>query len=390
LGGRLELKVSRRRTYVRPLARLVPIEGPQQVPTIAVAGRADLPFAAAEVIEREDGKVRRRQVAAAELQGGTAAGSAQAVLARLGRPRADVAGIALDRVRLMGVVNVTPDSFYDGGPYLAKDAAIAHALRLEQEGADILDIGGESTRPWSEPLGLEEECGRVLPVIAALAKRTRARLSIDTRKAEVMRRAALEGAHIINDVSALTHDPRSMEVAAELGLPVVLMHSQGDPRTMQDAPSYDDVVLDVYDALQARIEACERAGIPSARLIVDPGIGFGKTLQHNLAIIGALSIFHGLGCAVLLGASRKSFIGHLTGAEAPDRLPGSIAAALLGAAQGVQILRVHDVATTGQALAVWEAAMAAKSPVAGKDGTSGTDPKLQHRGSPGFDAGGAA
>jgi dihydropteroate synthase len=335
------------------------MEGPQQVPTIAVAGRADLPFAAAEVIEREDGKVHRAQFAAAELQGGTTPGPVQAVLARLGRPRADAAGIGLDRVRLMGVVNVTPDSFSDGGVHLAKDAAIAHALRLEQEGADILDIGGESTRPWSQPVGLEEECGRVLPVIAALARRTRVRLSIDTRNAEVMRRAAVEGAHIINDVSALTHDPRSMEVAAELGLPVVLMHSLGDPRTMQDAPRYDDVVLDVYDALQARIEACEKAGIPSARLIVDPGIGFGKTLQHNLALLGALSILHGLGCAVMLGASRKSFIGHLTGAEAPDRLPGSIAAALLGAAQGIQILRVHDVAATRQALAVWEEATAA-------------------------------
>ncbi len=357
--------MSRTRIYVRPLAQLAPIAGPQQVPTIVVAGRADLPFAAVEVIERKDGKVHRRQVAAAELRGGTVSGPVQAVLARIGQPRTDAAGIGLDRVRLMGVVNVTPDSFSDGGPYLAKDAAIAHALRLEQEGADILDIGGESTRPWSHPVELEEECGRVLPVIAALAKRTRARLSIDTRKAEVMRRAALEGAHIINDVSALTHDPEAIEVAAGLGLPVVLMHAQGDPRTMQDAPSYDDVVLDVYDALQARIEACERAGIPRARLIVDPGIGFGKTLQHNLTLLGTLSIFHGLGCAMMLGASRKSFIGHLTGAEALDRLPGSIATALLGAAQGVQILRVHDVAATRQALAVWEGAMAASSSMGG-------------------------
>jgi dihydropteroate synthase len=351
--------VSTKRTYVRPLARLAPIEGPQHVPAIVVAGRKDLSFAAVEVIEREGGKVQRRQLAASELEGGAEAGPVQAVLARIGRSRGDAAGIGFDRVRLMGVVNVTPDSFSDGGPYLAKDAAIAHALRLEQEGADILDIGGESTRPWSQPVGVEEECGRVLPVIATLAKRTRARLSIDTRKAEVMRRAALEGAHIINDVSALTHDPRSMEVAAGLGLPVVLMHALGDPRTMQDAPRYDDVVLDVYDTLEARIAACERAGIPSARLIVDPGIGFGKTLQHNLALLGALSIFQGLGCAVMLGASRKSFIGHLTGAEAADRLPGSIAAALLGVAQGVQILRVHDVAATRQALLVQEAAVAA-------------------------------
>src|SRR5438046_3690904 len=173
-----------------------------------------------------------------------------------------------------------------------------------------------------------------------------------------MRRAALEGAHIINDVSALTHDARSLDTVAELGLPAILMHALGDPRTMQDNPTYDDVVLDVYDALEARIEACERAGIARTRLVVDPGIGFGKTLAHNLALLGSLSLFHGLGCGVMLGASRKSFIGKLTGAEAGDRLPGSLAAALLGAAQGVQILRVHDVAATRQALAVWQGAHA--------------------------------
>jgi dihydropteroate synthase len=257
----------------------------------------------------------------------------------------------------MGVVNVTPDSFSDGGRYDTTDAAIEHALQLEAEGSDLLDIGGESTRPGADPVHLEEECRRVLPVIAALARRSRARLSVDTRKAEVMRRAAGEGAHIINDVSALTHDPRSLSTAAELGLPVILMHALGDPRTMQDKPAYNDVVLDVYDMLEARIEACERAGIARARLVVDPGIGFGKTLAHNLALLGSLSVFHGLGCGVMLGASRKSFIGKLTGAEAGDRLPGSLAAALLGAAQGVQILRVHDVAATRQALAVWEGAL---------------------------------
>ena len=228
-----------------------------------------------------------------------------------------------------------------------------------RKGADILDIGAESTRPGAGPVDLEEELRRVMPVIEALAPRVRARLSIDTRKAEVMRRAARVGVALINDVSALTHDPAALQVAAESGLPVVLMHAQGDPRTMQDSPSYDDVVLDVYDWLGARIEACERAGIPRSRLIVDPGIGFGKTLAHNLALLGALSIFHGLGCAVMLGASRKSFIGTLTGADVEDRLPGSIAAALLGVAQGVQILRVHDVAATRQALAVWEGAQGA-------------------------------
>jgi dihydropteroate synthase len=294
--------------------------------------------------------VRAGALAAVLGAGGTA------VLARLQQPRPPLAGLALDRPRIMGIVNVTPDSFSDGGRYLSPDAAVAHALALEAEGADILDIGGESTRPGAGPVGLEEEWRRVGPVLAALAGRARVPLSIDTRNAEVMRRAADAGARLVNDVSALGHDPQSLKVAAATGLPVVLMHALGDPRTMQDRPRYDDVVLDVYDALEARIAACEQAGIPRARLIADPGIGFGKTLAHNLALMGCLSIFHGLGCAVMLGASRKSFISRLTGAEADRRLPGSLAAALLGAAQGVQVLRVHDVAATRQALAVWEGA----------------------------------
>jgi dihydropteroate synthase len=324
---------------------------------LAVAGRSDLRFAAFELIERDGDEVRRRVVSAEEFRASQLA--PPELLERVGRPRDPIAGLGLDRPLIMGVVNVTPDSFSDGGCYLAADAAIAHALRLEAEGADILDIGAESTRPGSEPVDLQEELRRVMPVIEALAPRARARLSIDTRKAEVMRRAAIAGAALINDVSALTHDPGALEVASATGLPVVLMHAQGDPRTMQERPHYADVVLDVYDWLGARIDACERAGIPRSRLIVDPGIGFGKTLAHNLALLGASSIFHGLGCPILLGASRKSFIGQLTGADVEDRLPGSIAAALLGASQGVQILRVHDVAATRQALAVWEAAQGA-------------------------------
>jgi dihydropteroate synthase len=351
--------VSTRSIYIRPTARVAPAVVDAKTVAIAVAGRDDLRFAAAEVIERHGTGVHRRYVSAAEFASTAISGEMQALLQRICEARPTVAGIALDRPRIMGVVNVTPDSFSDGGRYLRTDAAIEHALRLDAEGADILDIGGESTRPGSDAVDVEEECRRALPVIAALTKRGRARISIDTRKAEVMRRAALEGAAIINDVSALTHDPKAMEEAARLGLPVILMHAQGDPRTMQDRPHYDDVVLDVYDALEARVAVCERAGIPRERLIVDPGIGFGKNLAHNLALLGSLSIFHGLGCSVMLGASRKSFIGHLTGADAGDRLPGSIAAALLGTAQGMQLLRVHDVAATRQALAVWEGALGA-------------------------------
>jgi dihydropteroate synthase len=343
------------RLYIRPVGRLAP--APLEPGSgLSVAGRTDLRFAAAEVIERDGDVVRRRLVPAGALPADAVASSGQVLIERLQRPRAAVAGLTLDRPRLMGVVNVTPDSFSDGGRYLAPDAAVAHALQLEAEGADILDIGGESTRPGAEPIGVEEECRRVLPVIEALAGRARVPLSIDTRNAEVMRRAAEAGARLINDVSALTHDPQSLEVAARTGLPLILMHAQGDPRTMQANPTYGDVVLDVYDMLEARIAACEAAGIARERLIVDPGIGFGKTLAHNLALLGGLSNFHGLGCPILLGASRKSFIGKLTGAPAGDRLPGSLAAALTGASQGVQILRVHDVAATRQALAVWEGA----------------------------------
>jgi dihydropteroate synthase len=343
------MKVAAERLYIRPIARVAPAASAGSA--LVVAGCSDLSFAAAELIERDGAQVRRRVVSAAELQAG-----GLAPLERLRRRREAIAGLALDRPLVMGVVNVTPDSFSDGGRYLAPDAAISQALRLDAEGADILDIGAESTRPGAGPVDLEEELRRVMPVIEALAPRVRARLSIDTRKAEVMRRAARAGVALINDVSALTHDADALQIAAGSGLPVVLMHAQGDPRTMQDDPRYEDVVLDVYDWLGARIEACEQAGIPRSRLIVDPGIGFGKTLAHNLALLGALSLFHGLGCPILLGASRKSFIGKLTGAGVDDRLPGSLAAALLAVAQGVQILRVHDVAVTRQALAVWEGA----------------------------------
>jgi dihydropteroate synthase len=324
----------------------------------AVGGRPEASFAAAEIIERNATSARRRLVTAAELAATSYAGL-EAVLQSIAAPRPAVAGIPLTRTLLMGVVNVTPDSFSDGGRYLDPGVAVAHALQLEAEGADILDIGGESTRPGAEPIPVEEECRRVLPVIEALVRQSRAPISIDTRNADVMHRAAAAGARIINDVSALTHDPASLAVAAQTGLPVVLMHAQGDPRTMQQNPVYADVVLDIYDWLEARIGACERAGIVRERLVVDPGIGFGKTLAHNLALLGSLGIFHGLGCAVLLGASRKSFIAKLTGAPPGERVPGSLAAALLGASQGVQILRVHDVAATRQALAVWEGAFAA-------------------------------
>jgi dihydropteroate synthase len=280
-----------------------------------------------------------------------------AILARLTAPRVPVAELSLDQPRLMGVLNVTPDSFSDGGLHLRPEDAVARAEAMLQAGADILDIGGESTRPGAEPVPEAVERDRVLPVIAALrARGIAAPISIDTRNAAVARAAFAAGADLFNDVSALAHDPASLAAAAKRGWPVCIMHAQGDPRTMQDAPAYDNVVLDVADYLEARVAAAEAAGIPRARILVDPGIGFGKTVAHNLALIRGLAVLHGLGCGILFGASRKRFIGAVGGEQDPARrLPGSIAVALEALRQGAQVIRVHDVGETRQAMAVWRA-----------------------------------
>jgi dihydropteroate synthase len=265
--------------------------------------------------------------------------------------------LALDRPRIMGVLNVTPDSFSDGGRHLGRAAALTQARRLAEEGADLLDIGGESTRPGADPVPVEEEVARVVPVIAALrAEGFPLPISIDTRNAAVARAAFDAGADLFNDVSALTHDPASLALAAAAGRPVCLMHAQGDPKTMQDAPAYDDVLLDVADWLEARVAAAEAAGIARKGILVDPGIGFGKTVAHNLALVRGLALLHGIGCAILFGASRKRFIGTVGSAPDPgDRLPGSIAVALEGLRQGAQVIRVHDVKETRQAVALWAA-----------------------------------
>ena len=277
------------------------------------------------------------------------------VLERLTAPRPGIAGLALGPPRIMGVLNVTQDSFYDGGRYHSRADAVARGALLLADGADILDVGGESTRPGAAPVAQDEELARVMHVIETMTC-DGARVSVDTRHERVMRAAAAAGAALINDVAALSL-PGSLEAAAETGLPVVLMHSNANPRTMQDDPRYGDVAMEVYDYLEERVTAAEAAGIPRARIIVDPGIGFAKTAAHNAALLESLAMLHGLGCAVMLGASRKSFIGTFhRGVTAGDRLAGSVAAALWGAAQGVQFLRVHDVAETAQAVAVWRIA----------------------------------
>lgn len=275
---------------------------------------------------------------------------------RLTAPRPDFAGLALDRPRVMGILNVTPDSFSDGGRFLASEAAVAQA-RAMAEGAEIIDIGGESTRPGAVEVAVEAEIARTAPVIRALREGgLSAPISIDTRKAPVAQAALQAGASIVNDVSAFDFDPALGPLVAAAKVPVILMHAQGGPATMQDDPRYTDVLLDVYDALAARLARAEALGIDRARIMLDPGIGFGKTQAHNLTLLRGLSLFHGLGCPILLGTSRKRFIGAIGRAEAPqDRAPGSVASALAGVAQGVQVIRVHDVAETRQALRLWQA-----------------------------------
>jgi dihydropteroate synthase len=262
--------------------------------------------------------------------------------------------IRLDQPQVMAILNMTPDSFSDGGAHRddligAADAGMAMAAA----GAAIIDVGGESTRPGAQLVWEGDEIARVAPVIERLVAGGAA-VSIDTRKAAVMEAALAKGAHLVNDVSALCWDDRSIAVLAGHSCPVVLMHHQGTPGTMQERHTYGDALIEIYDWLEARIAAAEAGGIARGRIIIDPGIGFGKSVRHNLALLNGLSLFHGLGCPLLLGASRKRLIGALSN-EAPvgERLGGSVALALLGAAQGVQLLRVHDVAETVQALKIW-------------------------------------
>lgn len=256
---------------------------------------------------------------------------------------------------IMGVVNVTPDSFSDGGQFISKNKAVEHAHQLIEQGASILDIGGESTRPGAEAVGVQEEIDRVCPVIEDVSKFA-PHISIDTRNAKTMRAAIEAGATAINDISALTHDAEAMDVARDFDGAVFLMHMQGDPKTMQNSPDYADVVLEIIDYFQVLIDKYDAYGIDKSRVVVDPGVGFGKILEHNLLIIRNIKKFSVLGVPLLLGTSRKSFIGKIDGgADANKRLGGSLASVLYARSQGVKMFRVHDVAEAVQALKVYDA-----------------------------------
>ena len=334
------------RDYFRPLGL---VYGPDAHRAVEaglgawLAGSKTTAFTLVEVIRRSHQKVSRSLHPFTEL-------SAQVMSCWSGR--GSFAGIDISQPRIMGVVNVTPDSFSDGGLHASEEAGVAHGLKLAREGAAILDVGGESTRPGSDVVPAEDELARVKGVVRQLAAAGHA-VSIDTRKAAVMEAAVKGGAAIINDVSALSFDARSLATVAQLKKPVVLMHAQGDPRTMQLDPRYDDVVLDVYDYLEGRVEECISAGIDRENICVDPGIGFGKTLRHNLELMQQVTLFHNLGAATLIGVSRKSMIGALSGEKlAVNRVSGSVGGALYAALNGVHIVRVHDVRETAAALAV--------------------------------------
>lgn len=320
----------------------------------------NLTFVALQIRLREDNSVTSAVGGIGEIgnwaceEGPKVESHIDTLIARIEMPRPPFAGLSMDRPRIMGIVNVTPDSFSDGGDHADASSAIAHGFSLLEAGADILDVGGESTRPGAAELDPEEEARRVIPVVRAFAEQG-AIVSVDTRHAKIMAEAINAGALIVNDIHAL-EGRGALEVVANSKASVILMHMQGAPEDMQEQPHYRYAPLDVYDYLAERVRICMKAGIPLERIAIDPGIGFGKTIRHNVEILADLSLYHGLGLPILLGVSRKRFIAGLSRGEAPkERMPGSIAVAVNALSKGVQMLRVHDVAETAQAVAVWKA-----------------------------------
>lgn len=342
------------RRYLRPLIR-EPVDASAEARPLA---GGPLAYDAVELIERDAGGETYRRIASLEVLARQSAAQGwqaehDAWLARLSAAPA-AAGLLAGRPLLMGVVNLTPDSFSDGGDHVTPEVAVARARELVAAGAGIVDLGAESTRPGATAVPARIQLERLLPVLEALGD-CGAVLSVDTRSAEVMAAALAAGAGLINDVSGFRHDGDSLAVLAGSSVPVVLMHSRATPAEMQREAVYGDVLLEVYDWLQARLVSLAEAGIAAERVILDPGFGFAKTAEHNLALLQGLGLLHGLGRPLLAGLSRKSFIARLSHGEPPkERLPGSLAAALAALGQGVQMLRVHDVAETRQAVALWQ------------------------------------
>ena len=358
-------KINTDKIYVQPLGL---VRGPIHCDRVFknLTG-GNIYFAAVRIISRTKQGLEEKIVSIVDLdnffkkKSSTVAEKIKTILNNIESPRGALmlnngSVIGWKKPVIQGVLNVTPDSFSDGGQYSDIELARPHAHEMISAGADIIDIGGETTKPGAQSVSIKSEKDRVLPVIKNLAT-LNFPLSIDSRNAEVMNDAIQNGAHIINDVSALGHDLKSIGVVKKEDVPIILMHAQGAPEIMQNNPQYSHILLDIYDYLESRIKMCIDAGIDKNKLIADPGIGFGKTVDHNLEILNGLSIFHGLGVPLLVGTSRKSFIGKITGEKVSEnRVSGSIAAMLLCLEQGVQIVRVHDVEQATQAISVWNAA----------------------------------
>ena len=319
---------------------------------LPLAGSSWIAFSGVRLWEGEPGNLKHAIARTATIQA-IEEPRVKELLDRIVTARPPLAGVSLERPRIMGVVNVTPDSFSDGGETLESAAAVERATSLAAEGAAFIDVGAESTRPGADGISPSEELARLMPVLSGL-KDLAVPASVDTRKPAVMRAAVEAGAAMINDISALAYDATSVETAVALSVPVVLMHAQGEPKTMQDNPAYKDVTIEVYEWLERRIEAVEAAGLPRDRILADPGIGFGKTAAHNLTLLRTLGLFHGLGVPLIVGTSRKNFLGRITGEKTPKgRVSESVTTAIAVAAQGVQVLRVHDVDATNRAFSVW-------------------------------------
>jgi dihydropteroate synthase len=364
------------RLYLKPVG-LEPAAPPASHP---LAG-GPLSFSQCELLWREvarPGEVKRCRTSVDALEawargeGAAVARWLDGVLKRLTQPRPGLGDLSFELPSLMGVLNVTPDSFSDGGAFLDPATAIAHGCRMMEAGAAIVDVGGESTRPRSGGTPVEDELARVVPVVSALAA-AGLFVSIDTRRARVMANALDAGARLVNDVSALTADADSAALIAARSVPIVLMHMRGEPATMHLKTDYAHVALDVYDELGARLDTCAAAGIAATRIVLDPGLGFAKTSAQNAQVMAELALYHGLGCALAVGASRKGLVSAVKRGSTPqERLPASLAAALLALDQGVQLLRVHDVAETAQALSVWRAVRGlADSPASGMAAATG-------------------
>ena len=358
-------KINTDKIYVQPLGL---VRGPIHCDRVFKnLTDGNIYFAAVRIISRTKQGLEEKIVSIVDLdnffkkKSSTVAEKIKTILNNIESPRGALmlnngSVIGWKKPVIQGVLNVTPDSFSDGGQYSDIELARPHAHEMISAGADIIDIGGETTKPGAQSVSIKSEKDRVLPVIKNLAT-LNFPLSIDSRNAEVMNDAIQNGAHIINDVSALGHDLKSIGVVKKEDVPIILMHAQGAPEIMQNNPQYSHILLDIYDYLESRIKMCIDAGIDKNKIIADPGIGFGKTVDHNLEILNGLSIFHGLGVPLLVGTSRKSFIGKITGEKvAENRVSGSIAAMLLSLEQGVQIVRVHDVEQATQAISVWNAA----------------------------------